>query len=341
MEQGCRHRHGHVSRFRQEPLGEKTCARLPSRAHALSPSNPTLTPWPGLSMLVDKYKEWLGLPNTVGNVERVYRLPERLATANGPPTCVSIEDAADFDVEQGTSASAGVGWEGRTLRWAVLERCAKATADGVVDITSSIARYNSSGTVKLGSLPRDGTLLLLQYGRPRNVDPYAQLKGFKKFTTHANDDAAARAARAAAATKFIVFSRARSASTTFITALNAHPNVSCGYEYACLLERPAWLQAPPVHTMPYTRTCSPTSGSWLAAGFSRRTTLPQTASARRSALTRTPRSCPGWASSWGSFGRCAHLWHVASRSSPVRCAPRYTSRSSSTAWMRARDARCV
>lgn len=37
-------------------------------------------------------------------------------------------------------------------------------------------------------------------------------------------------ARAAAATKFIVFSRPRSASTTFVSALNSHPNVSCGYE---------------------------------------------------------------------------------------------------------------
>jgi len=110
----------------------------------------------------------------------------------------------------------------------VLERCTKA--EGVVDITSTIPRYNSSGTLKLGQLPRDASLLLLQYTRPRNIDPYAQLKGFKRFTTHANDDANSRRARAAAATKFIVFSRARSASTTFITALNAHPNVSCGYE---------------------------------------------------------------------------------------------------------------
>ena len=37
-------------------------------------------------------------------------------------------------------------------------------------------------------------------------------------------------ARAAAATKFIIFSRPRSASTTFVSALNSHPNVSCGYE---------------------------------------------------------------------------------------------------------------
>jgi len=175
-----------------------------------------------------KYKELLGLPNTVGNVERAFRLPERLTSSDGPPTCVSIEDAADYDVEQGTSASAGHGWEGRVMRWGVLERCAKA--DGAVDITKSVPHYNGSQTLRLGALPRDGTLLLLQYTRPRNIDPYAQLKGFKKFTTHTQDSAADRANRVAAATKFIVFSRARSASTTFITALNAHPNVSCGYE---------------------------------------------------------------------------------------------------------------
>jgi len=110
----------------------------------------------------------------------------------------------------------------------VLERCAKA--EGAVDITKTVPQYNGSKTLRLGALPRDGTLLLLQYTRPRNVDPYAALKGFKKFTTHTQDSAADRANRVAAATKFIVFSRARSASTTFITGLNAHPNVSCGYE---------------------------------------------------------------------------------------------------------------
>ena len=30
--------------------------------------------------------------------------------------------------------------------------------------------------------------------------------------------------------RFIIFSRQRSASTTFVTALNMHPHVSCGYE---------------------------------------------------------------------------------------------------------------
>ena len=176
-----------------------------------------------------KYKQWLGLPSTVGNVEKAYRLPEAIASKDGPPTCVSVEDAADYDVDEGTSASAGVGWEGKVMRWAVLSRCTKSEF-GTVDITASVPRYNSSGTLKLGQLPRDGTLLLLQYTRPRNIDPYAQLKGFKRFTTHVGEDATSRAARAARATKFIVFSRARSASTTFITALNAHPNVSCGYE---------------------------------------------------------------------------------------------------------------
>ena len=180
-----------------------------------------------------KYKEWLGLPNTVGNVERVYQLPEALASKDhGPPTCVSVEDAADYDVEEGKSASEGVGWEGRVMRWAVLMPCTKQTY-GAVDVTQTLPKYNgSNGTpiVKLGQLPRDGRLLLLQYTRPRNIDPYAQLKGFKRFTSQAGEEPSARAARAGAAVKFIVFSRARSASTTFITALNAHPNVSCGYE---------------------------------------------------------------------------------------------------------------
>ena len=175
-----------------------------------------------------RYKEWLGLPSTVGNVEAVYRLPETIAAKDqGPPLCVSVEDAADYDIESGASASAGQGWEGRLMRWAVFERCVKREY-GTQDVTSTLPKYNSSGAVKLGTLPRDGSLLLLQYTRPRNIDPYAQLKGFKKFTTHTGDDLSARAARVTRATKFVVFSRARSASTTFITALNAHPNVSCG-----------------------------------------------------------------------------------------------------------------
>lgn len=190
-----------------------------------------------------KYKEWLGLPSTVGNVIRVWRIPEAITSASGPPTCVTIEDAADYDAEEGTSASSGKGWEGRVLRWNVLNGCTKPTS-GVTELTDTLPKYNGSSAdamgggggepmprpIRLGSLPRDGSLLLLQYTRPRNVDPYAQLKGFKRFTTHASDDAASRAARAASATKFIIFSRARSASTTFITALNTHPNVSCGYE---------------------------------------------------------------------------------------------------------------
>jgi hypothetical protein len=126
-----------------------------------------------------KYKLFLGLPSTVGNVEHVYRMSEAIASRDGPPTCVSVEDAADYDVEGGTSASAGVGWEGRVMRWAVLSRCTRAEV-GTVDLTSTLPRYNSSGSIKLGTLPRDGTLLLLQYTRPRNIDPYAQLKGFKR-----------------------------------------------------------------------------------------------------------------------------------------------------------------
>ena len=113
------------------------------------------------------------------------------------------------------------------MRWSVLMPCAKPSV-GAVDITATIPTYNgSAGTpiLKLGLLPRDGSLLLLLYTRPRNIDPYAQLKGFKRFTSHAAESAGARAARAATAVKFVVFSRARSASTTFITALNAHPNV--------------------------------------------------------------------------------------------------------------------
>ena len=200
-------------------------------------------------------------------------------------------------MEEGKSASESVGWEGRVMRWAVLMPCTKQT-HGAVDVTHTLPKYNSSsGTpiVKLGQvaaqglepwtsclrssllaltvhwsspcvctrcgqLPRDGRLLLLQYTRPRNIDPYAQLKGFKRFTSQARDAAhatpltpltatppslllhphccfnsqageepSARAARAASAVKFIVFSRARSASTTFITvcALGIPTHESC------------------------------------------------------------------------------------------------------------------
>ena len=44
-------------------------------------------------------------------------------------------------------------------------------------------------------MPRVNRLLLLQYARPRNVDPYAQLKGFKRFTSHKTDTREARQAR--------------------------------------------------------------------------------------------------------------------------------------------------
>ena len=135
-----------------------------------------------------KYKEWLGLPATVGNVERAYRLPEAIAARSGPPTCVSVTDAADYDFDEGRSGSAGKSWEGRLLRWAVFTECARpGGSHGVADITASIPAFNASGTpvLKLGRLPRDGSLLLLQYTRPRNVDPYAQLRSFKKFSLHA------------------------------------------------------------------------------------------------------------------------------------------------------------
>lgn len=198
-------------------------------------------------------------------MERAYRIPESIAARDGPPTCVisgwhtlpcnlrlhlpwhlscrciSVEDAADYNVEDGRSESAERSWERRPLRWVVFTGCARkaihtssselgAALGEIVEITGSVPAYNASGTplLRLAKLPRDGSLLLLQYTVPRNVDPYAQLKSFKKFSLHSGDDAEARARRVAAATKFVIFARARSASTTFVTALNLHPNVSCG-----------------------------------------------------------------------------------------------------------------
>ena len=167
-----------------------------------------------------KYKEWLGLPSTVGNVELVYRLPEALVLARGgAPSCVSVEDAADYglatvfrtrarprsaradprspsphpsmpsppsprgallislprcrlprdsaaDADAGVSASvASGGWEGKVMRWTVLQSCTRADRYGSEDLTPALPKLGTNTTVKLGALPRDGSLLLLQYTR--------------------------------------------------------------------------------------------------------------------------------------------------------------------------------
>ena len=54
---------------------------------------------------------------------------------------------------------------------------------------------------------------------------------FRRFTSRATTATPAqRTAAARAATRFVVFSRQRSASSTFVSALNLHPHVSCGFE---------------------------------------------------------------------------------------------------------------
>jgi len=54
---------------------------------------------------------------------------------------------------------------------------------------------------------------------------------FRRFTSRVSTSTPAqRAAAARAATRFVIFSRQRSASSTFVSALNLHPHVSCGFE---------------------------------------------------------------------------------------------------------------
>jgi len=55
-------------------------------------------------------------------------------------------------------------------------------------------------------------------------------RSIRRFTDRASLAPPVRAAAAARAARFIIFSRQRSASSTFVAALNTHPHVACGFE---------------------------------------------------------------------------------------------------------------
>ena len=82
----------------------------------------------------------------------------------------------------------------------------------------------------------------------------------------------------AARIRFIIFSRQRSASSTFVTALNMHPHVSCGYELLNPGGQGGW-----------------STEHWRAAGFT----------SHADVMARLPNFMLSW------WSRCLVAWSIA------------------------------